>query len=476
LPVLPAADHAELPSAALPTDGRRHTIQPADVRGRFQRTRTWVLTALIAFWAVLPWVSLRGHPAVFLDVDSRDFFLFGATFNAQDTWMLFFVLTGIGFGLVFATALAGRVWCGWACPQTVFLEGIFRRIERLVEGPREKRMRRNAGAWNAGKVARKLVKHALFLAASFLVAHIFLSYFVSLPRTLAMVRQSPAAHPEAFAWAVAMTAAFYGNFAWFREQLCVVICPYGRLQSAMLDEHSLVVGYDAKRGEPRRHVRGRAAAWSTPGDKKGKAGAGDCVDCRRCVVVCPTGIDIRNGTQMECLACTACIDACDEVMDKLGRKRGLVRYDSQDGLLGKPRKILRPRVFLYSVLLLIGLTVATLATGKRRDFEVGMLRLPGEPYAMEGGQVRNLLQLHLVNKRSDPAEYKVEVVPAPGMTAVVSMPAVTLPGLSDTRILIILSVPRDAFHGDFAVKARVTRAADSRDALVVSATFLGPSR
>jgi cytochrome c oxidase accessory protein FixG len=399
---------------------------------------------------------------VFLDVDSREFFLFGATFNAQDTWMLFFVLTGIGFGLVFATAVAGRVWCGWACPQTVFLEGIFRRIERLIEGPREKRMRRNAGAWTTDKVARKLLKHALFIAASFLVAHVFLSYFVSLPKTLAMVRQSPGAHPEAFAWAVVMTAAFYGNFAWFREQLCVVICPYGRLQSAMLDEHSLVVGYDARRGEPR--------------GKKGTAGAGDCVDCRRCVVVCPTGIDIRNGTQMECLACTACIDACDEVMDRLGRKRGLVRYDSQDGLLGKPRKILRPRVYLYAVLLLIGLTVATLATGKRQDFEVGMLRLPGEPYTMEGGEVRNLLQLHLVNKRPYSAEYQVEVFPTPGLSAVVSMPAVTLPALSDARIPIILSVSRSAFHGDFAVRARVTRAADPRDTLVVSATFLGPSR
>ncbi len=456
------ADPAELPSAALPSDGKRHAIQPADVRGRFHRARNVVLAVLLALWAALPWVSLRGHPAVFLDVDERRFFLFGTTFNAQDTWMLFFVLTGVGFGLVYATAVAGRVWCGWACPQTVFLEGIFRRIERMVEGPRASRMRRNARPWTAGKVVRKLAKHTLYLAASFFVAHVFLSYFASLPKTLQMVRQSPSAHPEAFAWAAAMTALFYGNFAWFREQLCVVLCPYGRLQSALLDEHSLVVGYDAGRGEPRA--------------KKGMEGAGDCVDCRRCVVVCPTGIDIRNGTQMECLACTACIDACDEVMDKLGRKRGLVRYDSQDGLAGKPRKILRPRVVLYAVLLLVGVAVAALATRTRRDFEVGMLRLPGEPYAMEGGEVRNMLQLHLVNKRASAAGYRVEVEPVPGMTAVVSMPSVTLQALSDARVPLVLSMRKERFHGGFPIKVNVTRAGDPRDATLVSATFLGPSR
>ena len=366
-------------------------------------------------------MKLGGHPAVFLDVDTREFFLFGATFNAQDTWLLFFLLTGVGFGLVYATALAGRVWCGWACPQTVFLEGVYRRIERLVEGPREKRMRRNAGPWNVDKVARKVAAHALYVVASLLVAHIFLSYFASLPKTFAMVRQSPAAHPEAFAWVVAMTALFYGNFAWFREQLCVVLCPYGRLQSALLDEHSLVVGYDARRGEPR--------------GKKGASGAGDCVDCKRCVVVCPTGIDIRNGTQMECLACTACIDACDDVMDRLGRPAGprpLRLAGRARGQAAQGRPVAHRRSTRCSS------SWAPSSPSSRRaersDFEVGLLRLPGEPYTMEAGEVRNALQLHLVNKRSTAATYRMEVEPADGMTVVLPMPTVTLPPLSDVRV------------------------------------------
>lgn len=199
---------------------------------------------------MLPWVKIGGHPAVFVDIERRELYLLGGTYNAQDTWLLFFLLTGVGFALVFATALAGRVWCGWACPQTVFLEGVYRGIERWIEGTREKRMRRNAGRWSMERIARKTVTHALYIVASFFVAHIVLSYFASLPKTFAMVRHSPSA-PQAFVWAFAMTAGFYLNFAWFREQLCVVLCPYGRLQSALLDEHSLVVGCDARRGEPR---------------------------------------------------------------------------------------------------------------------------------------------------------------------------------------------------------------------------------
>jgi len=417
---------------------------------------------LIALWAVLPWIDVGGHPAVFVDVESRELFLFGLVFNPQDTWLLFFLLTGVGFGLVYATALAGRVWCGWACPQTVFLDGVYRRLERWIEGGRERRIRRDAGPMTAEKLVRKTATHASFVLASLVIAHIVLSYFVSLAKTAAMVRESPGAHPEAFAWVLAVTTILYLNFAWFREQLCVVLCPYGRLQSALLDEHSLVIGYDARRGEPR--------------GKKGAAGAGDCVDCKRCVVVCPTGIDIRNGVQMECVACTACVDACDEIMDRLGRPRGLVRYDSEGGLSGKARRILRPRIVLYTALLIVGAAVALVATRRRTDFEATLLRLPGEPYAMDGGDVRDAFQLHIVNKRAQSAQYRLDVDPAEGMSALVPMPTVTVDALGDVRVPLFVTVPRAMFRSEFPVHVRVTPLEGGEAPTTVTASFLGPGR
>lgn len=252
-------------------DGQRKRIIPADVHGRFHVVRTVVFALLIGLAAALPWIHIGGAPAIFLDVDQRKFFLFGATLNAQDAWLLFFALSGVGFTLVYVTAIAGRAWCGWACPQTVLLEGVYRRIERLIEGSRSARLHRDAAPGSPASVLRRVAKHIAFALVSVLVAHVVLSYFVSLPSVFRMVRAAPAAHPEAFAWVAAISLTLYGNFAFFREQLCVVLCPYGRLQSVLLDDDSLVVGYDEKRGEPRA--------------KKGTSGAGDCVDCGRCVVV-----------------------------------------------------------------------------------------------------------------------------------------------------------------------------------------------
>src|SRR5690606_21433497 len=279
-----------------------------------------------------PFIKIGGKPIVFLDVAHRRFHLFGASFNSNDFWLVFFLVTGIGFGLIFVTTLFGRVWCGYACPQTVFLEGIYRRVERLIEGNRNDRIRRNHGPWNFDKIWRKSTKFVLFLAISVGLAHVFLAYFVSFPSMWTMVTSPPTEHIEAFIWTTAFAAVTFFNFGWFREQVCLIICPYGRLQSVMTDRNTFNVAYDVTRGEPR--------------GKPSEEGVGDCVDCRRCVQVCPTGIDIRNGLQLDCVGCASCIDACDEVMDKLGRPRGLIRYDSPNGLEGKKRRFLRPRVWV----------------------------------------------------------------------------------------------------------------------------------
>jgi cytochrome c oxidase accessory protein FixG len=456
LPVI--SDNGEGMQSSLRADGSRNWVQPADVRGRFSRARKVAFYVLIAVWVVIPWIRIGGRPALMLDVEHRQFFLFGATFNAQDLWLLFFLLTGVGFGLVFLTALLGRVWCGWACPQTVFLEGLFRPVERLLEGPREVRIRRDKGPWTADKIVRKVSKHVLFVLLAAFVAHVFVGYFVSVPRLFAMMKERPSEHPEAFAWAFALTAVFYGNFARFREQLCIALCPYGRLQSLLIDPNSLAVGYDKQRGEP----RGKAT----------NPDAGACVDCKRCIAVCPTGIDIRNGLQLDCIACTACIDACDDVMDRLHRPRGLIRYDSLNGIAGEKTRILRPRVWLYLVLGLVGLIVATVATRTRTTFEANLLRVPGMPFLLDGDDVRNAFTIHLVNKRADSARFLVEPEAAPGITWVVPMSTPELAGMQGISVPVTATAKRSELKGNVPIRIRVKGPEGER---VIEGTFVGPT-
>jgi cytochrome c oxidase accessory protein FixG len=282
-----------------------------------------------------------------------------------------------------------------------------------------------------------------------IVAHVFIAYFVSIKALWHMIFTSPAEHPEAFVWMLALTGVFYGNFAFFREQLCVVLCPYGRLQSVLLDDDSLVIAYDEKRGEPR--------------GKKGKA-EGDCVDCRRCIAVCPTGIDIRNGLQMDCIACTACIDACDEIMDKVERPRGLIAY--------KRGRILRPRVYLYTALLAIGATVFFFSTRTRTTFDASLTRLQGPPFTREEHVVRNDFIVHLVNKSAEAKTYALVAEPfAPDMTVAMASGGVEVPALSDTRIPIIVRAP-DATRGRPNIRITVSSGKETR---VVEAVFLGAS-
>ncbi|CAN5289149.1 cytochrome c oxidase accessory protein CcoG [soil metagenome] len=440
---------------SLRADGTREAIHPADVKGRFARGRIVVFYLLIAVWAALPWIKIGGHPAVFLDVEHRRFHLFGGVFNSQDTPLLFFLLTGLGFTLVFVTALFGRVWCGWACPQTVFLEGVFRRLERLIEGPREQRMKRDKIP-----LFRKVLLHLCYVVAALLIAHVILAYFTSMPAILLMVRGNPGAHPEAFVWAAALTGILYFDFAWFREQVCLVLCPYGRLQSALIDADSMVIGYDERRGEP----RGKVA------DTK----AGDCIDCTRCVTVCPTGIDIRNGLQIDCIGCTACIDACDEIMDKVERPRGLIRYTSSSKLEGAKGRVLRPRIYAYGALLAIGGGAALLGFHARTSFEATILRLPGPAYVFDGDEVRDSFQIHVVNKTSEHHIYVIVPEERPGLTFVVPLTRVEVDAMSDVAAPVFVSVARASYQDDFDFHLTIAPV-DGRegDERVVRARFVG---
>jgi len=443
-------------------DGSRNFLHPADVKGRFQVRKNLVFAVLIAIYIVLPWIKIGGHPAVQLDIPGRNAFLFGLTFTNQDFYLMFFVLSGIGFTLFVITSLWGRIWCGYACPQTVFLEGVYRKIERRIEGPRAKRIRRNLGPATFDKIWRKTLKHGIFLGLSVLLAHAFVAYFIPVHELGHAVFRNPAAHKTAFLWTMAWTAILYFDYSWFREQTCLIICPYGRLQSALIDRDSIIIGYDGNRGEPRSKVNDDG---------------GDCIDCKRCVQVCPTGIDIRNGLQLECVGCANCVDACDEIMGKIHRPPGLIRYDSLNGFEGKPRaRLLRPRVFVYAFLGLLGLTVATGSVVLRKPFEVKALRARGLPYTLEEGRVRDLYTIHIQNKQREARTYRIELPQDPArpfLKFIAPQTRLTLDALADAEVPIFAYLAREQYEAPFPLTFTVVDSA-SGHRRSVKVRFRGP--
>ncbi len=441
-------------------DGSRHFLHPADVKGRFTRARRVTGLLLIAIYILLPWIPINGHPAVFLDVANGRFHLLGITLLVQDVWLLFFVISGGGFLLFFVTSLLGRIWCGWACPYTVFLEHIFRRIERLIDGDATARRHLDAAPWSPLMFLRRALKHALYLLCSAVIAHIFLSYYVSLPALYGYMHEAPGKHWLLFSGVMALTGVLYFCFAWFREQFCVVMCPYGRLQSVLTDDDTMVIGYDTLRGEP----RGKAT----------DPAAGHCIDCRRCVQVCPTGIDIRNGLQMECIGCAACVDACDDIMLKLHRPRGLVRYDSHNGLSKKRRRVLRPRIIVYAVLLFAGAAALALGLSRVHTFEMSVVRLRGLPFMVDHGQVRNQFVFRLVSKSNVPVVYHLSIEDAPPGLSVGGMEkTVTVQPQQEMQQSLLLTMTAADYTGEFKFRI-AAKAESSGDAIRKEVEFLGP--
>ncbi|WP_395745373.1 cytochrome c oxidase accessory protein CcoG [Prosthecobacter sp.] len=445
-------------------DGSKKTLHPADVSGKFTWGRRGVALVLLVIYIALPWIPVNGFPAVFLDVLNRRFHFMGLTLAVQDLWVGFFLVTGLGFSLFYVTALFGRVWCGWTCPYTVFLEHIYRRIERLIDGDAAARRRLDAAPWTAAKIARRTLKHGLYILASLLIAHIFLSYFVSLEKLYEMMHHSPQAHAIAFGVMLFLTAGLYGAFSWFREQFCVIMCPYGRMQSALVDDDTINVGYDKKRGEPR--------------GKAGTTGAGDCVNCLRCVNVCPTGIDIRNGLQLECIGCAACVDACDSIMLKLGRKPGLVRYDSLTAFNGGKTRLVRPRILFYTGLLLLGLGVFGFSASRIEPMRANVLRMQGSPYYVTNNTVRNQFLVRLINKRNEPRTFTLTLagdLPA-GLTAAGADAPVTIAAQGEELKPLMITLPEAAFKAPFKLSITITDTKDGKNYHTKPFEFAGPDQ
>ena len=443
-------------------DGSRYFLFPADVKGFWTLARQVVGFILIAIYVALPWLTLNGKPMVFLDVENRMFYLFGITLWPQDLWVLFFAITGMGFTLFFITSLLGRIWCGWACPYTVFLDHIYRRIERWIEGDAPARRELANAPWTPGKIFKRFIKHLLYVLVAAAIAHVFLSYFVSLRRLYAFMHQGPLEHATAFGIVTFLTLALWFCFGYFREQFCIIMCPYGRLQSALTDDDTINVGYDAIRGEPR-GVLGKTT--------------GDCVDCRRCIQVCPTGIDIRNGLQLECLGCTACIDACDDIMVKVGRPKGLIRYDSFNNFAGKGHRWLRPRVYIYCVLTAVGITAVTLVFSNRgSSFNASVTRAGGAGFLVDSATVRNIYRIRMVNKRNETANVTIRLGKGTPAGYHLSGPdlRLTMDALGETTESCIVVAPVDSYTGISDVVFEVH--SDPGDiTLEKTVRFLGPN-
>ncbi|MES2796133.1 MAG: cytochrome c oxidase accessory protein CcoG [Bacteroidota bacterium] len=389
--------------------GKRIWIYPRVVIGDFYRLRTYFSWLLMGLLLGLPWLEIEGHPLFLFNIIERKFIFFGATFFPQDFHLVAIgLLTFIVFIILF-TVIFGRIWCGWACPQTIFMEMLFRKVEIWIEGDHNAQRRLDEQPWNNEKIWKKTLKHTLFVLLSFVIANVFLAYIIGKKELLAIIFDDPTNHIIGLASILIFTAVFYFVFARFRELVCIVICPYGRLQGVMLDKKSMVVAYDYIRGE----IRGKhqSAQEKAEAKLKNEPVSGSCIDCKICVQVCPTGIDIRNGTQLECIGCTACIDACDDVMDKIAEPRGLIRYASMEGIEQKKKLKFSGRIAAYSMVLvaLLGILVFLITT--RGIVETTILRAPGLMYQEnKDGTISNLYNVQILNKSYDkkPIQFKVK--------------------------------------------------------------------
>jgi cytochrome c oxidase accessory protein FixG len=382
----------------LPTlneDGSRRWIRPKPSHGTWWQRRQVVAYVLMAIFFAAPHIRLFGKPVFLMDLPRREFTLMGYTFLPTDTLLFMFTLGSGVIGIFLVTALWGRAWCGWACPQTVYLEFLFRPIGRWFDGGYTgSRNLDKQGAWFT---PRRLGKYVTFFLLALLVSHTMLAFFVGTEQLYEWMLNPPSDHPSAFFFVVLFTGIVWFNFTYFREQTCLIVCPYGRWQSALIDRQSLIVAYDYQRGEPRAHAT-----------KTRDPNAGDCIDCGACVQTCPTGIDIRNGLQMECVHCTQCIDACDEIMTKVGKPTGLIRYSSQDEIAGKPRHLLRLRTILYPAVLAILLGGLATAMLRKQPADLTVLRGLDGPFATEAdGRISNQIRIKLTNRRGDPMAYTI---------------------------------------------------------------------
>ena len=393
--------------ATFEQSGTRKWVYPKKPKGKFTNYRDLVTLFLLAIFFILPFIKLNGNPFLKINIIDREFFIIGQPFYPQDFFILALgAITSVVFIILF-TVVFGRIFCGWICPQTIFMEGVFRKIEYWIEGDRNKQIKLANQPWTGEKIWKKTLKWSIYVIISLIITHWMFMYIVGYQQVFKIMQAGPVEYPTNFIVMIIFTGLFYFVFAWFREQVCTLVCPYGRLQGVLIDKETINVFYDFKRGENR-------AKWRKGEDRKA-AGKGDCIDCNQCVVVCPTGIDIRNGQQLECINCTMCIDACDEVMVKTGLPKGLIRYATQDEIEKEDKFKFTNRMKAYSVVLLALMVFLGYLLHNRGTMEAKFIKPAGSTFYVKDGRINNTYNYTLLNKSNKDHTITIKVIkPAEG--------------------------------------------------------------
>ncbi len=447
-------------------EGKRNYLHPRIPKGKFINWRNIIGMGLLALLFILPLVKVHGDPFILLDVFHRKFVIFGVIFWPQDTFvMLLLMLSFILFVILF-TVTYGRIWCGWLCPQTIFLELVFRRVEKWIEGSPAAQKKLDNMPWNGEKIAKRLVKWIVFYALSFAFVNAMLWFFMSFDRWVEYMSDI-SAHTSWLMLILLFTTIFFGIYTWFREQICIIACPYGRMQSVLIDTSTIVISYDYLRGEPRGHQK--------KGSTRDTSGLGDCVDCHACVDVCPTGIDIRNGTQLECVNCTACIDACDRVMKNVGKPEGLIRYASEKEIRTGKKVGFSPRIIAYSIVLLGILTFAIFTLTTREDVDAVILRTPGVIYQKAGpDSLINLYNINVVNKTRQEKHVVVKLLNHKGHVTMLGGAIIVKPEDRTQAVLFVKVANKDIESEKISMKLGVYL--DGKEINQVETKFISPKK
>ncbi|RLJ68661.1 cytochrome c oxidase accessory protein FixG [Lacinutrix venerupis] len=451
-------------------EGKRAWVFPKKPDGKWYTYRKYVSYVLLAFLFSAPFIKINGNQFLMFNVLERRFNIFGFPFWPQDFHLfVIMMIIGVVFVILFTVAF-GRLFCGWVCPQTIFMEMVFRRIEYWIDGDRGKQIRLQKMPWNAEKIKKRVLKWSIFFIISFLIANVFLAYLIGSNQLMRYIYEGPLKHLSTLISLLIFTGVFYFVFAWFREQVCIIACPYGRLQGVLLDNKSIIVAYDHKRGEKE---TGRAKFKKN--EDRPASGKGDCIDCFQCVHVCPTGIDIRNGTQLECVNCTACIDACDHIMESVNLPKGLIRYASEANIEKEEKFKFTPRLKGYTAVLGILIAVLIGMLFLRNDVEANILRLPGQLYEHKAGNmISNVYTFKLVNKTVDDIEnVSFKILSHKGNIKLVAHDGFKVKAKAFAEGTLFVEVNASALEGD---KDRIEIGIYSGDQLIETTTtaFLGP--